>query len=407
MNVNANDAELLLRMAQMAVQFSQNSLPQVGNSTSGTGEKSQFQTMLEDKKTQAESTRPEQKPADSTASQEAPVQKPVEDGGQTEAAPSTDGQNDRVLAELAAALTAPAVPVQVPVVIQEPEAAEPQAEVLALTAEILPAAEQQPQGVETAAPVAHEAPAQQAVPLQEAQPELVQTQTQTQQVQPQSQENVQQPQTVQPQAQAQQEVQPVVEEQTQVRAEAPDVQTSGKQSQDTPDAVTVQDNSAGQPLFREVETAPVKVGNAPTLDTTSDQFDANLSRTLMGALEQGQQKVALRLSPEHLGNLTVELTRSDAGVLQVVLRAENEQTAHLLREHASTLGMLLQSSGQGEVRVEVPQARESERPWQQPDQQNGQQERGQSRHQEQQPRREETEDFLHQLRLGLYQADLV
>ena len=74
----------------------------------------------------------------------------------------------------------------------------------------------------------------------------------------------------------------------------------------------------------------------------------------MGALELGQQKVALRLSPEHLGNLAVELTRSDAGVLQVVLRAENEQTAHLLREHASTLGMLLQSSGQGEVRVEFP-----------------------------------------------------
>ena len=234
MNVNANDAELLLRMAQMAVQFSQNSLPQVGNSTSGTGEKSQFQTMLEDKKTQAESTRPEQKPADSTASQEAPVQKPVEDGGQTEAAPSTDGQNDRVLAELAAALTAPAAPVQVPVVIQEPEAAEPQAEVLALTAEILPAVEQQPQGVETAAPVAQEAPAQQAVPLQEA---AGPRRSRPSRWSPEAAGS--------PAPGAGQEVHPVVEEQTQVRAEAPDVQTSGKQSQDTPDAVVSRTTAPG------------------------------------------------------------------------------------------------------------------------------------------------------------------
>ena len=91
----------------------------------------------------------------------------------------------------------------------------------------------------------------------------------------------------------------------------------------------------------------------------------------------------------------------------MVLRTESEQAAHLLREHASTLSMMLQSSGQGEVRIEVPQPRESERPWQQPDQQGGQQEHGQSRQQEQQHRREETEDFLHQLRLGLFQTEWI
>ena len=393
--MNVNDTELLLRMAQMAVQFSQDSLPQVGNSTSGTGEKSQFQTMLEDKKTQAEPSKPEQKPADSATDQKEPAQKPAEDGGQAGMTPPVEGQDNRLTAELAAALMAAGLPVQAPVVLQEPQAVEPQAEVLPLMTEVLPSAEQ-PQMAETALPV-QEGPVQQVVPLQEA------VQTETVQTQP---DGAQKPEAAQPQA-AGQEVQPVIQEKTQVRSEAADVQTSGKQTGDTPDAVVVQGSGAGQPLFREVEATPVKVGDAPVLDTASEQFDADLSRTLMGALEQGQQKVELRLSPEHLGNLTVELTRGEAGILQVVLRAENEQTAHLLREHASTLSLMLQGSGQGEVRVEVPQPQESERPWQQPDQQNGQQENRQSHQQERQPRQEEAEDFLHQLRLGLFQPELV
>ena len=43
--MNVNEMSLWMQMAQMAAQFSQGSLPQVGSS-SGAGEKSQFQTML-------------------------------------------------------------------------------------------------------------------------------------------------------------------------------------------------------------------------------------------------------------------------------------------------------------------------------------------------------------------------
>ena len=156
-----------------------------------------------------------------------------------------------------------------------------------------------------------------------------------------------------------------------------------------------------RPLFRETEQMPVKVGE--TLDTQSEQFDARLTRTLSGALEQGLERVELKLSPEHLGNVVVEMTRGQDGTLHVLLRAENEHAAKLLSDHSTALGLMLQGSGQGEVRVEVQRPQQNEQPWQQQNQQNGQQQ-GQPREQRQQ-HRQDAEDFLHQLRLGLIQVE--
>ena len=390
--MNVNETELWLRMAQMAAQLSQGSLPQVGVSSGKTGEKSQFQTMMEDKKAQTESSKLDQKPTDRVSEQKEPAQKPAEDGGQTETDAPAEGVKDHLTAELAAALLAAGVPVQVPAAVQESQAEESPAGALPLMAEVLPTAEQ---------PQTGEATVVLATPIQEA---PAQETAQTVPLQVRSEETSARPEGTP--GQNQQTIQPVAQEKPEVRSGTVEVRTSGRQTEDTPDQAAVQE-AGGRPLFRGVEATPVKVGEAPVLDTTSDQMEADLSRTLMGALEQGQQNVELRLSPEHLGTLTVELTRGNSGVLQVVLRTESEQAAHLLREHASTLSMMLQSSGQGEVRIEVPQPRESERPWQQPDQQGGQQEHGQSRQQEQQHRREETEDFLHQLRLGLFQTEWI
>ena len=42
------------------------------------------------------------------------------------------------------------------------------------------------------------------------------------------------------------------------------------------------------------------------LDTTSEQFDARLSRTIRSIADQGIQKIELKLTPEHLGNVVVE-----------------------------------------------------------------------------------------------------
>ena len=168
--------------------------------------------------------------------------------------------------------------------------------------------------------------------------------------------------------------------------------------------VTQLQTGGDQKLFQGTEAAPVKVGDGAVLDTTSEQFDARLSRTIRSIADQGIQKIELKLTPEHLGNVVVELTRSEGSALHVVLRAESEHTANLLREHLGTLGSMLQNGSQQEVRIEVAHPQESGRSWQQTDQ-NGGGQNGQPQEQHRDPKREESENFLHQLKLGLLEQE--
>ena len=158
---------------------------------------------------------------------------------------------------------------------------------------------------------------------------------------------------------------------------------------------------AEQPLFREVESTPVKVGDAAPLDTTAEDFDAQAAKTIAQALEKGSQKVELKLSPANLGNVTVELTRTAEGAIHVVLTAERERGMKLLTDHAGQLGNLLQSNTGADVRVEVPQNQQGRQAWQEGQ---GQHHQGQSQ-QQQSHSQQEQEDFLQQLRLGLIQME--
>lgn len=155
------------------------------------------------------------------------------------------------------------------------------------------------------------------------------------------------------------------------------------------------------PLFRQTEQMPVKVGESVTVDTAAPaaELEQSLGNALERGLENGEQHLEIRLSPEHLGTVTAEFDRSPEGTLHVVLRAENPEAAKLLGDHAGALGLLLQDGHQGQVRVEVPQPRQDQQFWQQQNQEGGrqQQQQQQQRHAPQQ----DTESFLHQLRLGL------
>lgn len=167
------------------------------------------------------------------------------------------------------------------------------------------------------------------------------------------------------------------------------------------EVLTSQSGTAERPLFRESVSMPQRVGDAPVLDTQSGDMDAKLTKELTSALDAGTQRLELKLTPERLGNVVVEMSRTPEGVLHVVLHTENAQAAKLLAEHADTLGMMLQSGQQGEVRIEVQRPAQSEQPWQQPDQNGGQS--GQEGRQQQEQRRQpaDPERFLQQLRLGL------
>ena len=169
--------------------------------------------------------------------------------------------------------------------------------------------------------------------------------------------------------------------------------------QELPELDSVPTEGAAQPLFDRTEHMPVKVGEADTLDATEPDFAPRLAKAITEAEQEGARHVELKLAPEHLGKLSVELTQGKDGVLHIVFHAENEQAMKLLQEHSATLVSMLHGSHSGEIQVEVPRPQQGEQPWQQPEQQPGQQ-HGRNP-QEQGRQRQSTEDFLQQLRLGL------
>lgn len=171
------------------------------------------------------------------------------------------------------------------------------------------------------------------------------------------------------------------------------------------DAPEVTDSAAGSVetrLFTQTEEMPVKVGESVEVDTTAPapELENALGKALTKGLEDGSQRLEIRLTPANLGTVTVEFTQSPEGTLHVVLRAENPEAAKLLDHHAGALGLLLQDSSQAEVRVEVPQPQQNQQLWQQNQQQNGQNQQQQQQQQRRTPQ-QEADSFLHQLRLGL------
>ena len=98
----------------------------------------------------------------------------------------------------------------------------------------------------------------------------------------------------------------------------------------------------GQPLFKDVEAAPVKVGENFQLDTQQPEMDDHLADAIRFAAQQGLRQMEIKLSPENLGNLTIKLTQAADGTLQVVLHAANLKAANLLNQHLDNLNAALQ-----------------------------------------------------------------
>ena len=190
------------------------------------------------------------------------------------------------------------------------------------------------------------------------------------------------------------------------------VTTQGEAMKETDD----QDNSANldaqmaadRPLFKDVEAAPVKVGENFQLDTEQPDMDASLADAIRYADQQGLRQIEIKLSPENLGSLTVKLTQASDGSLQVVLHAANLKAANLLSQHMDGLNAALQGYGQNnEVHVEVQRGGDSQQAQQQQQQQADPDGRNQQQQQQQQ-RQQESEhsgDFVQRLRLGLFGLD--
>lgn len=168
-----------------------------------------------------------------------------------------------------------------------------------------------------------------------------------------------------------------------------------------------QDAAQGEaPLFPELEHIPVKVGQAPVLDTRQPELEQRLAGQLAQAVRSGEERVVIRLAPERLGTVVVELTRAEDGALRVVLHASTDKAADLLGEHAAGLGSLLQADRQTPVQVEVQRQQEQQQTQRQGYQDPGDGGRGGRQQGGQEERRQDSgRDFLQRLRLGLIPAD--
>jgi flagellar hook-length control protein FliK len=120
------------------------------------------------------------------------------------------------------------------------------------------------------------------------------------------------------------------------------------------------------------------------------------------SLSQGETKVEIQLSPSSLGKVTVEMTQQKDGTLHIALSAENTHTKALLEQHTGNLQTLVGNQTQKPVQVEVSQRQDSQHNLQD-DGQNGQ---SGYQQQERRQQKQNSEDFLQKLRLGLLPLDV-
>lgn len=182
---------------------------------------------------------------------------------------------------------------------------------------------------------------------------------------------------------------------------------SGKETNSADVTVEVSEGAAqaSQPVFSQVESIPVKVSDVPAGENSGETptVETQVFQGVEDAVKQGDSKVTLQLTPEHLGSVTVELTRGTNGALHVVLTAERMQTQNLLEKHMSGLQSLLANNTQEPVEIQVQRQQESQAyDSHNYDGSSGNGKNGyQQQEQNQQQRQQQGNDFLQQLRLGL------
>ena len=117
--------------------------------------------------------------------------------------------------------------------------------------------------------------------------------------------------------------------------------------------------------------------------------------------------VLVQLNPIELGSVTIELSRTAAGELTIVMNPDNARAANILNAHAENLIASLAEKGENVVSVHVnmPEDTENAGMMMDPDGHNGQnredEDDGKKKKRESRTEGVSAADFLSQLRLGL------
>lgn len=159
----------------------------------------------------------------------------------------------------------------------------------------------------------------------------------------------------------------------------------------------------GGQAFGEKEQVILKIKVAEPYHQVNGEFSEKLSDSVARQMNAGVRSFEIQLEPEHLGKVEVRISVTN-GQAVVELSCASHKTAELLSENARAIGALMEQHSPNQVCVEVKQEAKPE--WYQ---EQGNQNQGQGR--ERQPNenrgqkdkeRNESGDFMEQLRLGLY-----
>lgn len=351
------------------------------------GNAQEFEDMLvQQSKSQQENSRPQKK----TEDKEAP-EKPEQKSTQEDEAAEKGG-------ELAATLVTsqPVVPITV---FEEAEVKVAEDGIVILEPVSMEGAvvEQPAEGIVEAVEVQPEEAAQQEQPVEGQFQEAAGT-------------VVEAPKEEQPKAVEGQKVQPetVAEGRDKPEVTVQKAQPDSKPQDEEMDSNVEQES---QPVFQDVKAAPVKVGDAHLVHFAQEPVEPENSKQLAGllsrAMQEGADVVRVQLNPIELGNVTIELSRTAAGELTIVMNPENVRAANILNAHAENLIASLAEKGENVVSVQVnmPEDTENAGMMMNPDGHNGQnredEDDGKKKKQESRTEGVSAADFLSQLRLGL------
>lgn len=103
---------------------------------------------------------------------------------------------------------------------------------------------------------------------------------------------------------------------------------------------------------RPAATHSGKETQADELDAQPARLHAQVARGLAAALKQGDGEVTLRLTPETLGKLRIDIAIADERVTARIA-ASSEQACRLLKESVVSLRTALEATGLGVDRIEV------------------------------------------------------
>ncbi len=199
------------------------------------------------------------------------------------------------------------------------------------------------------------------------------------------------------------------------RTEGPEVkaeQTTETESRDSSKTEVETVETDAKPIFRDVESAPIKVGEAQVTEKAPEAkpVERQIMEPLVQAMANGETKVVVNLTPENLGSVRIELVHTESGALRVLLSADSAETRGLLEKHAMGLQAMLSKGDHESVQVEVERQQESQQHNGHYDDQNSsrqqeQQSEQQGQHRDRESEQRDTRDFLQQLRLGLVPTD--